>query len=199
MYLCGAGGHAKVIIDILEANNIIIEGLYDINESKKTILGYSVFHTMEMNGPLIISVGDNRRRKIIALSANIEFGQAIHPSAIISNRANIGVGTVVMQGSIVQSCAHIGNHCIINSGASVDHDCVIDDFAHISPHATLCGQVMIKEGAWIGANATILPGIVIGKWSVVGAGSIVTKDIPDHVIAFGSPCKIVKRKENNSN
>ena len=195
MYLCGAGGHAKVIIDILEANNISIVGLFEINESIITVLNYPVFQTRELSGPLIISVGDNRRRKKIALSTNVEFGQAIHPSAIISKRANIGIGTVVMQGSIIQSCTNIGNHCIINTGASIDHECMIDDFVHISPHATLCGQAIINEGAWIGANATVLPGVAVGKWSVIGAGSTVTKDIPDNVIAYGSPCKIVRQNK----
>ena len=53
-------------------------------------------------------------------------------------------------------------------------------------------DVHIGENAWIGANAVILPGVKIGKNVVIGAGSIVTKDIPDNVIAVGNPCHILR-------
>jgi len=53
--------------------------------------------------------------------------------------------------------------------------------------------VRIKEGAWIGANSIILPGVTIGKNSVIGAGSIVTRSIPDAVVAAGNPAKIIKQ------
>ncbi|RYY14386.1 MAG: acyltransferase, partial [Chitinophagaceae bacterium] len=54
-------------------------------------------------------------------------------------------------------------------------------------------QVVLKKGCWIGANAIILPGVTIGENSVVGAGSIVTKSIPDRVVAVGSPARVVKK------
>ena len=52
--------------------------------------------------------------------------------------------------------------------------------------------VTIGSGAWIGANVTILPGVTIGENSVIGAGSVVTKDIPANVIAYGSPCRVAR-------
>lgn len=53
-------------------------------------------------------------------------------------------------------------------------------------------DVHIEEGAWIGAGAVILPGVTIGKWSVIGAGSVVTKDIPAGVVAYGNPCRVAR-------
>ena len=52
--------------------------------------------------------------------------------------------------------------------------------------------VHIKRGAWISANVTILPGVTIGENSVIGAGSLVTRDIPDNVVAMGVPCKVTR-------
>ena len=52
--------------------------------------------------------------------------------------------------------------------------------------------VVIKENVWIGSNVSILPGVTIGKNSVIGAGSVVTKNIPENVVAYGNPCKIVR-------
>ena len=57
----------------------------------------------------------------------------------------------------------------------------------------IINDVHIGKNVWIGCNATILPGVTIGKNSVIGAGSVVTKDIPSNVVAFGNPCKVIKK------
>ena len=53
-------------------------------------------------------------------------------------------------------------------------------------------DVYIGENTWIGAGAVIVPGVIIGKNVVIGAGSVVTKDIPDNVVAVGNPCKVLR-------
>ncbi len=192
MYLYGASGHAKVIIDILRANGESIEALFDDNEAINYLLDYPVLRSSEVRGPLIISIGNNGIRKKIAERIQVEFGKAFHPSAVISGEAVVDDGTVIMQGAIIQSCVCVGKHCIINTGASVDHECKIGDYVHISPHSTLCGNVVVGEGSWIGAGSVIIPGVKIGAWSVIGAGSVVSKDIPDRVLAVGNRCKVIK-------
>jgi len=58
---------------------------------------------------------------------------------------------------------------------------------------------VLRKGCWIGANAVILPGVIIGENSVVGAGSVVTKSIPNGVIAVGNPAKVIRKiGERNS-
>ena len=193
MYLFGASGHAKVIIDILKASNEKIDALVDDNPFIDKLLEYDVLHDKTDISPVIVSIGLNSVRKKVVEKLTGKFGKAIHPSAIVSDTVTIGEGTVIMQGAIIQSCASIGRHCIINTGASVDHECVVEDFVHISPHSTLCGNVVVGEGSWIGAGTTIIPGVKIGKWCVIGAGSVVTKDIPDGYLAVGNRCKIIKK------
>lgn len=193
MYLYGASGHAKVIIDILKASGQPVEGLIDDNESVQELLGYTVFHEERKLSPIIISIGDNKIRKRISEKLNVCFGKAIYPGSVVADSALIDEGSVVMQGVVIQSCAVVGKHCIVNTGASVDHECVIGDYVHLSPHSTLCGNVTVGEGTWIGAGSIVLPGIKIGKWCVVGAGSVVYKDIPDGVLAVGNRCRIIKK------
>ncbi len=199
MFLFGASGHAKVIIDSLKAMGVTISGLFDDNPDVKSLLDFPVYGPFDVerlgNDSLIVSVGvNNIRKKIIdKLPIDTSYGKAIHPSAVISDYATVDKGTVVMQGAIIQASAVVGKHCIINTGASVDHDCKVDDYVHISPHATLCGNVTVGEGSWIAAGATIIPGVKIGKWCVIGAGSVVTKDIPDYSLAAGNRCKIIKK------
>ena len=195
MYLYGASGHAKVIIDILETSGVRVDGLIDDNPNINQLQGYPVRHTFTGESPFIISIGNNKIRKQVAERLQTSYGKAIHSSAILSPTAKIGDGTVVMQGAIIQADAKIGKHCIINTGASVDHECVIGDYVHVSPHATLCGNVHVGEGSWIGAGTTVIPNLSIGKWCVIGAGSVITEDIPDHVLAFGNPCRIIRYLE----
>lgn len=193
MFLYGAGGHAKVIMDILQAEGKQVEALIDDDRELNELMGVKVLHNVNHAiSPLIISIGDNRIRRLIAEKVNATFGRAIHPSAIISDSVKIGVGTVVMQGAIIQACSQIGRHCIVNTRAAIDHECVIGDFVHISPGTTLCGNIHVGEGSWIGAGTVVIPGVRIGKWSIIGAGSVVDKDIPDGVLALGNRCKIIK-------
>lgn len=198
MYLYGASGHAKVIIDSLKASGKQISGLFDDNPEVKELLEYYVFGSFDKirlgDEELIISVGLNHIRKKIVekLPENTRYGNAIHPSAIISEFASIGEGTVVMQGAVIQSSVSIGKHCIINTTASVDHDCIIDDYVHISPNATLCGAVSVGEGSQVGAGAVVIPGLKIGMWSLVAAGAVVMNDVPDNVLVLGNPARVVK-------
>lgn len=56
----------------------------------------------------------------------------------------------------------------------------------------MAGPITIGDNVWIGADVTILPGVTIGEGSVIGAKSLVTKDIPPHVLAVGHPCKVLR-------
>lgn len=193
MNLFGASGHAKVIIDILESQNVNVEGIFDDNPNVRNLLSYCV-NTSDIKGPMIISIGDNKVRKLISERfSDLRFGVAIHNSSQLSKYSNIGDGSVMMHGSIVQAGTTIGKHCIINTGASIDHDCIIEDYVHISPQVALCGNVHICEGTIIGANTVVLPGVKIGRWCVVGAGSVVSKNLPDFVLAVGNRCEIIKK------
>lgn len=200
MYLYGASGHAKVIIDILSSQGIKINALIDDNQNIKELLGYRVIHKLPLSGDMIISIGDNNiRKKISKKIGEYNFVIAVHPTAIISQNCVLGEGTVIMHGAIIQSSSIIGRHCIVNTGASIDHDCNIGDYVHVSPQATLCGNVTVGEGTWIGAGTTIIPGIKIGKWCVIGAGSVVINDIPDYAVIAGVPAKVFKYKKCNEN
>ena len=203
MYLFGASGHGKVIKEILNANGVKVEAFVDDNPNVTECGGRPVLHDATGLSPLIVSIGVNKIRKMIVerLTRNnpaIVFGQAIHPSAVVSLSAKIGEGTVVMAGAVINADAVIGKHCIINTGATVDHDCVIEDFCHIAPGAHISGATHVGEGTWIGVGSSVIQCLSIGRSCMVGAGSVVVKDIPDNVIAYGCPAKVVTNKQNNN-
>lgn len=204
IFVFGASGHAKVVIDIIEH-----QGLYDIAflvdddlslkgtevygypviGGKQELLGNSVQHG-------IVAIGSNNARRAVAIwlvDNNFKLITAIHPAAQIARGVSIGNNSVIMAGAIINSDCTIGNDVIINTKASVDHDCIIADGVHIAPGATLCGTVSIGIGSFVCAGSTIIPNLTIGDNVVVGAGSTVIRNLPDNVTAVGSPAKLVKQ------
>lgn len=193
MILYGASGHAKVIVDILEANGQKIDFIVDDNPSLTELLGYEVRRNTGEYDEAIISIGSCEIRKKVVEGLKVgKYATAVHPSAVVSPRATIDEGTVVMQGCVVQSCAKIGKHCIVNTAASVDHDCEIGDYVHVAPHATVLGGVKVGEGSWIGAGAVVKQYITIGKNCMIGAGAVVLRDVPDGATVVGVPGKEIK-------
>lgn len=58
--------------------------------------------------------------------------------------------------------------------------------------------ITIGDNVWLGGNVVVLPGVSVGNNAVIGAGSVVTKDIPDQVVAVGNPCRVIKNIEENN-
>lgn len=198
MILYGASGHAKVIIDTLETLGKKIDYVVDDDASISSLLGYEVRRDCGHYDSAIVSIGNGQIRKEIVSRLDVkEWVKAIHPKATVSPHASIGEGTVVMAGTVINSGAVIGRHCIINTGATVDHDVQLGDYVHIAPGVHVSGGVSIGEGSWIGVGSCVKQGVKIGKWVTIGAGSVVVKDIPDGVTAYGCPCRVKETKDNN--
>jgi len=198
-YLIGAGGHAKVIADILVASGRAPTAFLDEAPKQNHVFDIPVIQGLELpepNASVIIAIGDNFVRASLA-SRYAAFDVAIHPSARVSRDAEIGPGSVVMAGAVINPGVRIGAHCIVNTSASVDHDCLIADFAHIAPGATVGGNVRVGTGAMIGLGANVIHGLVIGEHTVIGAGSTVVRDVPANVVAFGSPCRVLRSRSPN--
>lgn len=196
MILFGASGHAKVIIDILEKQNVEVDFLVDSDPNILSLQSYKVQNESEYlakeEDEVIITIGSNSIRKKIVERLKSTFGWAIHPSSTLGDDVTIGQGSVVMAGAIVNSSTSIGSHAIINTSCSIDHDCELGDYVHISPNATLCGTVTIGEGTHVGASATIIPNLVIGKWVTIGAGAVIIDNVPDGAVVVGNPGRIIK-------
>lgn len=198
VFLYGASGHGKVIVEILEANKITVGAIFDDHSKIEKLLQYPVLGSFDPAvlkknmARVLISIGNNAIRKKIALTLPAIFTVAIHPSANISPRCHVGRGTVIMAGVSVNCDVSIGEHAILNTNASIDHDCVIDNYVHISPNAALAGNVSIGEGTHVGIGAVVIQGVKIGKWCTIGAGTVIINDIPDYAVVVGNPGKIIK-------
>lgn len=203
MVIIGAGGHGKVVADILKLTltNGVVLGFIDDNEKAlgetvaglKVLGGISELRELSRTNPAlcaVIAIGDNKVRQKKAAEVcelGIGFTAAIHPRAVVAAGVTIGEGTVIMAGAVINTETVIGRHVIVNTSSSVDHDCVVKDFAHISPGSHLGGGVLVGECAQVGIGAAVLPRCRVGDGALVGAGAVVVDDIPPGVVAKGIP------------
>ena len=190
----GASGHAKVIADIIKASGDTVGEVFDDSPEDKIIDGRKVYSPKEkdVEGPMIIAIGSNKIRRLLAERYEVDYAKALHPNTSISSSVEIGNGSVVMAGVVIEPDTLIGKHCIINTSSSINHECRVGDFVHISPNATLCGGVEVGEGSWIGAGAVVIQGIRIGKNCIVGAGAVVIRDVADGTMVVGNPARRIR-------
>lgn len=111
---------------------------------------------------------------------------------------------------VIEDNVDVGANCVLNLGwegdtiiregvfighlSSIGHDAIIGKHTSISAHVCICGHVEIGEWCYIAPQTVIKPYVKIGDFTMIGMGSVVTRDIPKGVIAFGSPCEV--QREN---
>lgn len=208
--LIGAGGHCKVVIDLLlVSKEYDVIGIIDLKEK----IGEKIFG-IKVLGPdsdlptfykkgikyCFVSLGStgdpSLRVKLynIAIKTGFMFPNLIHPSALISRQAKMGCGNYIAPKVVINSGAQIGNNCIINTGAIIEHDCKIGNFVNLCPGSLLSGSVNIGDYSHIGTGSIVSHGLTIGTRAIIGVGSVVVKNIPNSVVSYGNPCK--ERKIN---
>ena len=204
----GSGGHAKVIVDIIEKQGKYnISGFIDGHHQKNSIImGYKVigdessfkdiFFSYKIYGG-IIGIGDNSTRakvrdKIIKIIPNFKFVNCVHPKSVLGKDTTLGEGNVIMPGAIINASSRIKNHCILNTNSSLDHDCLMSDFSSIAPNASVGGNVKIGNYSAIGIGANIFNSVNIGYNCIIGGGSLVCHDTNDNSINYGSPSKFIR-------
>lgn len=204
--LLGSGGHAKVVIDILEEMDCYeIIGITTQGEDKKIdFCSYPVLGDDEVLTDLIkngvkhaaIGIGgfkDNQlRKKIYSKVKKLGFMvvSAIHPSAVISKTFSLGEGNVIFPGVVINTGVQIGNNIVIATGATIDHETIIEDHVLVSAGVSVGANCLIKEGALLALGSKVVSRIKVGKNVCVAAGAVVVNDIDDNLRVFGVPARV---------
>ena len=185
--LLGAGGHSKVLLDVIKTLKLPIIGVCDpilYKKGKKFWRGLKVLGNddfLNSQDPEFITLVNgiglkNKDRKAIFCkmkNLGFSFESLIHPSAWISDSVKLGQGVQIMAGVNVQADCQIGENSILNTGSQIDHDCRIGSHVHICPGTVLCGDVGIADLVFVGAGTTILPKVEVASGRFIKAGSLI--------------------------
>jgi sugar O-acyltransferase (sialic acid O-acetyltransferase NeuD family) len=186
--------------DIHVYNNLNLPILNTFEHDRFNI---EMFNTVNMDDYDLMALGVYQPSHKIKIVETLnpdknKFMNIIHDGLDISYTSKLGRGLLINSKVSIAAHTTIGDFVSINRHVSIGHHTNVGDYCSINPGVNIAGNVTIGEGTTIGVGANIIDGVKIGKNSIIGAGSVVTKDIPDNVIAYGNPCKIIRDNETQS-
>lgn len=205
--IIGAGGFGREVQWLIEeintkANLWNFLGFVDDNVPKNTLVNGSkvigdVNWLIEQEVNVVCAIADPiiRRHVLTKLdSSKNTYPILIHPDVHISKFVNIGEGSIICAGSIITVNITIGRHVIINIDTKIGHDATIGDYSTLLPSVNISGHVTVGEEVSMGTGSKIIQNLSIGKNSIIGAGAIITKNIPENVVAVGVPARPIKTR-----
>jgi sugar O-acyltransferase (sialic acid O-acetyltransferase NeuD family) len=158
-----------------------------------------ILDKLELSEEELIVLGAAQKSTKIKLLENFKeinperFYNVISNSSEISSTTKIGNGCIINSLVCIAGHTTLGDFVFINRSVSIGHHSKIGDFTTINPGSNIAGNVEIGSNCQIGIGCNIFDSVKIGDNSIIGSGSLVTKDIPNNVIAYGNPCKIIKK------
>lgn len=204
--LLGAGGHALVLLEMLQQLEFEIAAIiaplsknehpaltrYKRLEQDSDVTTFSVQDVWLVNGLGALPSSIETRRKSLfndMKAKGYEFLTVISPHATVSQYADLEEGVQVFAGSIIQAATRIAMNTIINTRVSVDHGCAIGAHNHLAPGVTLSGGVITEKDVHIGTGAAIAQGVMISEGSVIGCGAHLVRDVPQNSKVIPSKSK----------
>jgi UDP-2-acetamido-3-amino-2,3-dideoxy-glucuronate N-acetyltransferase len=148
----------------------------------------------------------------VAGSATLGDAVKVWRNAHIRENAVVGEGCVIGAGVYVGAGVRLGRNCKVQNNALLYEGVTLEDGVFVGPQVCFTndylpravnpdltlktaddwhvGTTLVREGASVGAASVVVTGVTIGRWALVGAGSVVTHDVPDHALVYGSPARL---------
>ena len=113
----------------------------------------------------------------------------IGQGCIVAPSAQIGKGSILYPGTIIDRNVTVDSHNLLNLGCVIAHDCFLGPNNFLAPSVTLSGFVRMGSRNFVGSGSVISSRITLGDDNLIGAGSVVVRDVPSGVKAYGNPAK----------
>lgn len=203
--IVGFSGFGKEVLFLAKRLGVEIQGFLDDspNVQGEKFAGVAVLGRISQwqeysDCKFVIAIGNPAVREKIyndMLAIGVpRFATLIDPAAIVlPELVEIGEGSIICAGTICTVNITIGKQVIINLNCTIGHDSKVGDFATIAPMVAVSGNVNVGRSVEIGTSASIRQGLSIGDSAMLGMGSVLTKDMPEKVVFFGSPAKCIRK------
>lgn len=206
----GAGGHARVLLEVLRLCQARVLGLADDDPAKVgtdfpatagypplPIQGADEWQAAHAPGSVLLVNAVGSIRQPAARMAVYDrwrtfgygFATLVHPSVVLAEQVTLATGVQIMAGAVIQPGVYVAENVLINTRSSIDHDCTIGSHTHLAPGVTLSGNVHIGTACLLGTGANVIQGVRIGDGALVAAGATVIRDVPPGQTVAGVPAK----------
>ncbi len=212
LVIWGTSAHASLVVEIIRSRGEyeLVGFLDDVNPERHgrefcqapILGGREQLDRLQQLGihHLIFGFGncaERLRLSKLVRKKGYRLAKAIHPQAVVASDVPIGPGTVIRAGAVIDPGVKIKANVIVSASTLIAHGSFLGEGTLISGGVTLGGGVTVGRSTWIGLGAVIKDHIRIGEHCVIGAGAVVLSDIPDGVVAYGVPAKIIRRVDTN--
>jgi len=202
--IVGSGGHALSVANVARSCDCRLVAFVDDKKAGYTLSGVPIITQGHCKASFktahyAIAIADNAIRERVSKEYMTDLSNAVFPT-LVHKSSVIGCDVKIGQGTIVMPLAHIGPNslvdefCILNTCSSIDHDCCMQSYSSLAPRAVCGGTVEIGTRSAISIGAVINHDLKIGSDSIIGANSYVNSLIANNVVAYGSPCKIIRSR-----
>lgn len=202
----GAGGLGREVLELAKIINdrtkkwdafiFIVDGVTTTEVNGVPVLEYVDARKKYKNLEVAIGIGEPAIREDkfnLLKNDGIPTPSLIHPDVYIPETTKVGQGTVIQYGCFISCNVTIGNYVYIQPQCNIGHDDRLADGCMVSGFGNIAGTVSIGQFTYLGLSVAIKEGVNIGNNTIIGMGSVVYKDVPDEMVALGSPARPIAR------
>ena len=206
LWVIGGGGLARGAVDAARLAGqtiagIVLPAVTSLSWFDGPVISEADFAARADDDAVVVAVGDNALRwriadKLALKRPSLRFPAVVHPSVVRGERVRVADGAIVLASVTLCPDASIGRLALVYTGTIIEHDCVMGDHASTAPGVVMGGGVNIGAASFVGLGARIMHGRSIGSDTVIGMGAVVTRDLPDNVVAVGHPARLVRARQH---
>ncbi|MEW8200476.1 MAG: NeuD/PglB/VioB family sugar acetyltransferase [Candidatus Thiodiazotropha endolucinida] len=205
LVIIGSGGHACCVKDVAHLAGFSTVGFIDRTRSKGEIInqlpilgGDELLHDISFISGHLFAVGigspiARRRYGELLLKKQADCPAIVNPSSFVSPHAILGSGVLLMGMNAVNHGARLDDFVALDWQVTIGHGAHLGSAVFAGPGSRVAGDVICGEETYLGLGCQVIERVRIGRGSLIGAGSTVTRDIPERMVAVGSPAKAIRQ------